>query len=271
MFADEEEFVPDIDEDESVGLVLPEDEEEFEEEVEDEENEENEEEDLDLGEDEEFEEEIEEDSTIESRPRFDSNQQKEVDRILKTRLERQEASMLRNFKEVAGVDIEKEELTSATRLWGLLKTNPELSGEIDKVIDQHLREGKAKPPSHREVSSREAELDFKEAVLDMKSEDKLFSKHSDKILDWAENEGFEVHNAKTLKLAYMAWKGSQGSILEATKKLNEEKKKSERRQIQKKATVQSSKPGKQKAKLDFSKMSDADIIANEGLSLFTDD
>ena len=205
------------------------------------------------------------------RPRFDAKQQKEVDRIIKARLERQETSMLKGLRDVAGTDLEMEEVTSAARLWGLLKTNPELSNVIDRVIDHHLKNGTAKAPTETVSNSKEAELEVKEAVLDLKLQDKTFLKHSDKILEWAENEGFEINSAKSLKLAYMAWKGSQGKIVEATKKLQEQKRQATKKAVQKKATVQSGKSGKQKGKLDFTKMNDADILSSEGLSLFVED
>lgn len=220
------------------------------------------------------EEDVEEEEEIEveqNKPTFDKKQQKELDRIVKTRLERQEGKLLKDLRQAAGTEIEMSEVSQAATLWGLLKTNPELSKAIDQVIDQHLREGKAIAPEANIKSNKEAELEVKEAILDLKLSDKTFNKHADKILAWAENQGFEVANKKSLQLAFMAWKGSQEKIIETTKKVSEQKKQATKQAVKQKAKVQSGKSSKAKGKVDYARLSDADVLATEGLSLFTDD
>ena len=207
----------------------------------------------------------------ETKPVFDKTQQAEVNKIIKARLERQEAKLLNDLKSVAGTDLDATEISSSARLWGLLKANPDLSKAIDQVIDQHMREGKARAPEQRNVQSKEVELNRKEAILDLKISDKTFNKNANKILSWADEQGFEVSDPKSLNMAYLAWKGSQGKVLEATRKLQEQRRQSEKKTVRQKASVQSSKSGKRKAPTDYSKMSDADVLASSGLRLFTDD
>lgn len=211
------------------------------------------------------------DDTTESEIKFDAKQQKELNRIIKSRLERHESKLIKSLQDVAGTNLDMNEVSSASRLWGLLKENPELSKAIDQVIDQHLTTGKAKIPTEKTVSTKEIELDKKEAILDLKISDKLFSKNSDKILNWAEEQGFEVTNKKSLQLAYLAWKGSQGKVIQATQKLNEQKKQATKKAVRQKAAVQSGKSSKSKGKLDYARLSDSDVLASEGLSLFTED
>jgi hypothetical protein len=203
--------------------------------------------------------------------KFDNQQQKELNRIVKTRLERHEGKLLKDFSTVAGTELSMNEVSNASRLWGLLKENPDLSKAVDRVIDQHLSEGKAVAPESKHVSSKEVELEVKEAIVDLKLIDKAFNKNSDKILKWAEDQGFEVTNKKSLQLAYMAWKGSQAKVVQATQKLQEQKKQATKKAVRQKAAVQSGKSSKSKGKLDYTRMSDSDVLASDGLNLFIED
>jgi hypothetical protein len=230
-----------------------------------------EEEDIDT--EEEIEEDVEENSVDDNDTsvKFDKTQQKALNRIVQQRLERQEGKLLKEFSDVAGTDLNIEEVGSASRLWGLLKTNPDLSRAIDQVIDQHLRSGKAVVPEAKQISTKEVELEVKEAILDLKLADKNFNKNSDKILRWAEDQGFDVVSKKSLQLAYMAWKGSQAKVVQATQKIQEQKKQATKKAVRQKAAVQGGKSSKSKGKVDYARLSDSDVLASEGLSLFVDD
>lgn len=208
-----------------------------------------------------------------NKPLFDQKQQKEVDRIVKARLERHESKLVKGYSDAAGVEISAEEVGNATRLWGLLKANPQLSKAIDAVIAEQLTKGLAKEPAAKsEADIKNAELVMKEAILDLKVKDATFNKYADKILDWAENEGLDVTDAKTLKLAYLAWKATQGKIAEASQKKKSQQKNDAKKQDKARAKMQSPKSGKHGGgKSDYSKMSETAILAKEGLSLFTDD
>lgn len=230
-------------------------------------------EDEDIDTEEEIEEDVEENSVDDNDTsvKFDKTQQKALNRIVQQRLERQEGKLLKEFSDVAGTDLNIEEVGSASRLWGLLKTNPDLSRAIDQVIDQHLRSGKAVVPETKQTSTKEVELEVKEAILDLKLADKNFNKNSDKILRWAEDQGFDVVSKKSLQLAYMAWKGSQAKVVQATQKIQEQKKQATKKAVRQKAAVQGGKSSKSKGKVDYARLSDSDVLASEGLSLFTED
>lgn len=209
---------------------------------------------------------------------FDEKQQAEVNRIIKARLERQEeklvSAIVEDLTNVAGTEIAYEELSGAAKLWGLLKTNPQLSYEVEGLIQAAIHGGKAKAPEleSQSLSAKEQQLAFKEAVLDLKMTDSTFQKNADKILAWSQKEGFEVKDSKTLNLAYLAWKGSQGAVAQAVQKAAAKRKQETKKAMQQKANVQSTKNGASQSKApSYVKMSDAAVLANEGLSLFTDD
>jgi hypothetical protein len=204
---------------------------------------------------------------------FDKNQQAEVNRLIKARLDRQDTKLVRDLSKAAGVEIAHNELTPAARLWGLLKANPELSKSVDGLISEALAKGEAKAPDKADnsVDAVTQRLELKEAILDLKASDSTFSKNAEKILTWAENEGYEIVNGKSLKMAYLAWKGSQGKIAEAIQKSTAKRKQETKKMMQQRATVQSTKAGKSTGKTDYRRMSDSAVLASEGIKLFTDD
>lgn len=205
--------------------------------------------------------------------KFDKKQQTRVDQIVKERLERAETKLVRDMASAAGVEISREEISSAARLWGLLKSNPQLSRAVDGIISTSLAEGSAQAPvTDDSPESRTQRLELKEAILDLKVADNLFAKNADKILAWAENEGYTVTDAKTLKLVFSAWKGAQGKVVAAVQKTTAQRKQEAKKTLQKRATVQTSKPGaKSTGSTDYRKMSDKAILASEGIKLFTED
>lgn len=207
------------------------------------------------------------------RPLFNEHQQKEVNRIVQTRLERQEAKLIKDLSQTAGVALEQQEVPQAAKLWGLLKNNEELSRTIDSVIGDYLASGRAVAPdtTQKSVDTVKQRLVLKEAILDLRAADNTFEKNSDKILAWAENEGFTVNDEKTLSMAYLAWKGSQGAVIDTIQRTKAQRQEQARKTQQRKATVQSSKAGGGKKVLDYQKMSDKDLLNSAGLSLFNEE
>lgn len=214
-----------------------------------------------------------EDSPQERKPLFDDHQQEEVKRIVKNRLARQEAKIFKDVSQSAGVQLNKDSIHGAARLWGLLLENPELSQQVDTVINTAISSGRARTPdtTQKVVNTTQQRLALKEAILDLRSEDKVFDKNVDKILAWAENEDYDVNDPKALQLAYLAWKGSQGAVISSIQKTNAKRKQANKRTQQKQATLQSTKSGASRAQVDYSKMSDKDFLASSGLKLFTDE
>lgn len=217
----------------------------------------------------------ESDTSEEKAPLFTKEQQSEVNKLVKARLERAEQKMLKDLTTTAGTQIEQRELAPAARLWGLLKSNPVLSGKIDQLIADAIQRGEAKPPQLEDMSANAVteRLAFKEAVLDLRQADAQFNKNATKVLAWAEKEGYSVKDAKSLKMAYLAWKGSQGAVASVAQKSIAQQKQNAKQVAQKKAaSVQVPKKGNAPSKMtDYRKMTDAQILAAQGLKLFVEE
>lgn len=217
------------------------------------------------------EDESDEDEEPEGPVKFTKEQQRAVDKIIQSRLERTKTQLSRQLSQTAGVQLEPDDVFGAAKLWGLLKSNPTLADAVDVVITSQLKAGKAKEVSTEE-SMRVSELSRKEAIIDLKEADPIFRKHSDKILDWAEDQGYSVDDKKSLKLAYMAWKGSQRGIIDKAKQAGEQKKQQSKEVAKKRAATQTGVAKKAKTTpSDFRKMSDKAVLARTGVKLFTDD
>lgn len=201
---------------------------------------------------------------------FTKEQQKIVDDIVQSRLDRMEKQYIQQAREAAGVEVSRQEVFDALNLWGFLKLNPRLSKDVQSQIDAFIESGKYVAQERSRRNSKEDELNKREAVLDLKASDSFFAKHSKKILEWAEDEGFEIYDAKSLKRAYLAYKGSQGVLDKADEEYHKQRQKSKTDARKRAKVATSKKGGSPKKAQDFKKMSDADILAASGLKLFTD-
>lgn len=206
--------------------------------------------------------------------------QKRVDRLKRS----QERDFLAEVNSLSdGVTIERKEIPQATRLWSLLKANPELTQQIQGIIDTASKSGKltdlktyAQNPLNSNVSrnsdATEDRMELHEARLDLKFSDPVFKKYESAIMKWADDNDFPIKSKKNLNLAYKAWKGENSSTLVAHTEANIKKKASATKQATKDAklvgkTVSPVKP----KKINYRTASDQDILKAEGLSLFKDD
>lgn len=201
---------------------------------------------------------------------FTKEQQKIVDDIVQSRLDRMEKQYTQQAREAAGVEVSRQEVLDALNLWGFLKLNPRLSKDLQSRIDAFIESGNYVAQKRSGRNSKEDELNKREAVLDLKASDPFFTKHSKKILEWAEDEGFEIYDAKSLKRAYLAYKGSQGVLDKADEEYHKQRQKSKTDARKRAKVATSKKGGSPKKAQDFKNMSDADILAASGLKLFTD-
>lgn len=202
---------------------------------------------------------------------FTKEQQKIVDDIVQSRLDRMEKQYMKQVREAAGVEVSRQEVLDALNLWGFLKLNPRLSKDLQSRIDAFIESGDYVAQKRSGRNSKEDELNKREAVLDLKASDSFFAKHSKKILEWAEDEGFEIYDAKSLRRAYLAYKGSQGVLDKADEEYHKQRQKSKADARKRAKVATSKKGGSPKKAQDFKNMSDADILAASGLKLFTDD
>lgn len=222
--------------------------------------------------DEDVEEEEAEEDDVEvkdSEAKFTKEQQAVIDNIIAKRLKRAEDSFVKDLSQQAGTSLEQQDVTDAARLWGFLKMNPALSGAVQKQID--FFNSNAQPKTSDIPDTREQEIELKEAILDMKESDSVLRKNMDSFVDWTEENGFEINDKKGLELAVLAWKGANGKLLRANEALREQRKTAQKSKMKRRASVEGGNKAPRKPPVDYRKMSDRDILASEGIPLFTED
>lgn len=199
--------------------------------------------------------------------------QKRVERLKRSEENRflEEANSLSD-----GVQLGKGDIPKAVRLWNMLVHNPELSTEVNEIITKALSEKKAKElheiSGTTKIGSFEARLAVKEAKLDMKLSDPVYRKYESQILDWAEDNEFDIKSAKDLAMIVKAWKGENSAVMTANM-ANKAKQKAETEIKSKQDAKLAGKVAKpvKGINIDYKKASDRDILKAEGLSLFSDD
>lgn len=197
--------------------------------------------------------------------------QEEFDRALQARLAREKRKMERELIQHAGTELTSTEVPEAVRLWGFLKQHPELSKRVSEVINGSPQARQQPQPQGNYFKQQLQEIELKEAVMDLKAEDAIFRKHEREIEDWVDEQGIQVTDAKSLKVAYLAWKGQNYRKDAADTELAVQRKMQDNLRKKKNASVLPAKAQKATASLDYSKLSPQDILKAEGLSLFKEE
>lgn len=197
-----------------------------------------------------------------------------VDKIVERRLHRDRRAREKEFSQVAGMRLNNEDVKKAARLWGFLAKNPDLNARVHQIFQEYESSGRVRYDSYYDddaLSERERELELREAIIDLRARDKVFRNHETEIMEWAEINGYDIEDERTLRLAVMAWKGENMNrfVSDAQKKAQE---KAIKRAKQKRdAKLLPGKGVRKQQKLDYSKMTPEEILRAEGLSLFVSD
>ncbi len=196
-----------------------------------------------------------------------------VDKIVERRLHRDRRAREKEFSQVAGMRLSNEDVKKAARLWGFLAKNPDLNARVHQIFQEYESSGRIRHDSYYDdaLSERERELELREAIIDLRARDKVFRNHETEIMEWAEINGYDIEDERTLRLAVMAWKGENMNrfVSDAQKKAQE---KAIKRAKQKHdAKLLPGKGVRKQQKLDYSKMTPEEILRAEGLSLFISD
>lgn len=196
-----------------------------------------------------------------------------VDKIVERRLHRDRRAREKEFSQVAGMRLSNEDVKKAARLWGFLAKNPDLNARVHQIFQEYESSGRIRHDSYFDdvLSERERELELREAIIDLRARDKVFRNHETEIMEWAEINGYDIEDERTLRLAVMAWKGENMNrfVSDAQKKAQE---KAIKRAKQKRdAKLLPGKGVRKQQKLDYSKMTPEEILRAEGLSLFISD
>ena len=132
-----------------------------------------------------------------------------VDKIVERRLQRDRRAREKEFSQVAGMRLSNEDVKKAARLWGFLAKNPDLNARVHQIFQEYESSGRIRHDSYYDdaLSERERELELREAIIDLRARDKVFRNHETEIMEWAEINGYDIEDERTLRLAVMAWKG----------------------------------------------------------------
>lgn len=205
--------------------------------------------------------------------KFNEKQQEQINNIVRARLERAEAKIFRDISNAAGGGLSRNEVFEAAQLWGFLKANPHLSQLVEQTMQQYVAQNQyVQPQIKSDEPTKEEILAVKEHIVTMRASDRTFNDNFNDILKFADDKGIIIRDRETLTLAYLAWKGEKGSLARANEQLREQRKNAQKTQEKKRAKLES---GKSKtgntSRVDYRRMSDRDILASEGLSLFTEE
>ncbi len=195
-----------------------------------------------------------------------------VDKLIENRLNRDRRVREEELSRHAGVKLTHDDVKNAVALWGFLIRNPEINTRIGQIMQEYVNSGRVnQAPQDDATAAKEKELALKEAVIDLRSRDRVFRKYEAEIREWAELSGYEIEDPKTLRLAVAAWKGENMAKFmgDAQKKAEEEA--AARARKKQDAGLLPGKGVRAQVKLDYRKMTPQEILKAEGLSLFEKD
>lgn len=196
-----------------------------------------------------------------------------IDKIVERRLHRDRRAREKEFSQAAGMRLSNEDVKKAARLWGFLARNSDLNTRVHQIFQEYESSGRVRHDSYFDdvLSERERELELREAIIDLRARDKVFRNHETDIMEWAEINGYDIEDERTLRLAVMAWKGENMNrfVSDAQKKAQE--KATKRAKQKRDAKLLPGKGVRKQQKLDYSKMTPEEILRAEGLSLFVSD
>lgn len=196
--------------------------------------------------------------------------EEQVNATVKGRLARAERTFQKDLSVQAGTQLESHEPVEAVKLWGFMKLNPEVSRAVQNVVDNFIATGKAVMP--QKAAPATDALSLREAVIDLKEQDTFFAKNSKAILEWADDNGYDISDEKTLNLAYLAWKGANAPQQVAKAKLEAQQKATQKQKAKQGAALEGGRaPRKSGTKINYGKATPQQILQHEGLSLFTED
>ncbi|MEW6726906.1 MAG: hypothetical protein AB1327_08110 [Bacillota bacterium] len=146
-----------------------------------------------------------------------------------------------------------------------IASRPELAEQVNQLLQAY---GDV-PPTYNEGPAFDPQAE-REAMRDLLSRPD-FAKHEEEIAEFAEENGMPFESAVDQRTAYLMWRGLNADRLVQEARLEAAKKAAKLQQAKAKAGLQrAGGPGKPPSP-DYKKMSDEEVLASLGLSLFTDD
>lgn len=156
--------------------------------------------------------------------------------------------------------------SEAMQLYSFIASNPELTAHVNQLLQTY--EGTIPVSQLNEVQ-------FDPAAERVAMKELLgrpdFVKHEDEIAEWAEDNGLAFDSALDQRHAYQLWKGENADRLIQEARLDSAKKAAKLKEAKGKAGLQRSGGPGSPPPVDYTKMSDTDVLAHMGLSLWSDD
>jgi hypothetical protein len=159
-----------------------------------------------------------------------------------------------------------EQAREAIDLYNAITQNAEIASHVGQLLDTF---GVA-VPEYQEETARFDPAAERQIMRELLSKPD-FVKHEQEIAEWAEENGYPFESAQDQKTVYLLWKGENADRLIQEARMDAAKKAAKTQQAKQKAGLQrGGGPGKP-PKPDFRKMSDDEVLAALGLSLWTDE
>lgn len=198
---------------------------------------------------------------------------------LEEELERVKGKTFDDLRDAAGVDIDEDEAVDALKFWAYLKANPDHAAAFNRYLQANPWKNHpvvTKSYRNRDVDPEDLEkrleekLEYRETLRELR-QDPIFKKYEAQIMEYAEDEGFDISTAKGLRQAFKAWRGENLRLIAAEARRQGVKEAKTSKAKAKNATLIKASGGRLTVKGDPSKMSDLEFLRRHGLSLFTDD
>lgn len=176
----------------------------------------------------------------------------------------------RKFTKVSQENAELKQYLEQTReaidLYNAITQNTEIATHVGQLLDAYG----AAIPEYQDESVQFDPAAERQVMKELLSRPD-FVKHEQEIADWAEENGYAFESAQDQKAVYLLWKGENADRLIQEARMETAKKAAKNQQAKQKAGLQrGGGPGKP-PKTDYRKMSDDEVLATLGLSLWTDE
>jgi len=217
---------------------------------------------------------VEEQEETEEKPKKNEWTREAVERTIEKRLQRDRRVREREFSEAAGVPMTHEDAKKASALWGFLIQHPEINEALGQLVEQGMASGRIRVNQQAEpspIEERQKALDLKEAVIDLRAQDSVFRANEANIMEWAEINDYEIDDPKSLKLAYLAWKGENAGLVSAKTAAEKAEREAAAQKAKEDAQLLPGRGVRSRKSIDYKTASVEEILKAEGLSLFTEE
>lgn len=176
-------------------------------------------------------------------------------------LERNYQRLERKFTKVTQ---QLSDAQQAINVFNAITSNPEVAEQVASILDSYDVTVDAAPEPEYDPQKE------REIMRELLSKPD-FVKYEDEIREWAEDNDLPFETAEQQKHAYLLWRGENVDRLIQEARIRDAKKAAKKQQAKKNAKLQKTATAGGAKPPDYKSMSDDEILALEGLSLWTDE